>query len=68
MTRAIGVKMGISKKDDYPPVRCFEVPIHSGPLAGKVCDRDEYETMLNMYYQKRGWDSQGIPPLAAELS
>ena len=67
MTRAIGSKFGTKKADDYPPQRAFEVPIHSGPLAGKVCDRNEYETMLNMYYQKRGWDDQGTPEIAREL-
>jgi len=67
MTRSIGVKLGTTKTDDYPPPMAFEVPIHSGPLAGRVCDRDEYEKMLSLYYQKRGWDNQGIPNLAAEL-
>ena len=63
MTRAINVKLGVARADDYPPDRTF-VPIHSGPLAGKVCDRDEYEQMLSLYYQMRGWDEQGKPPIA----
>ncbi|MHC5060928.1 MAG: aldehyde ferredoxin oxidoreductase family protein [Planctomycetota bacterium] len=63
MTRAMNVKLGATKADDYPPPRTF-VPIHSGPLAGKVCDRKEYENMLNLYYQKRGWDGQGKPNLS----
>ncbi|MFC1675996.1 aldehyde ferredoxin oxidoreductase family protein [Planctomycetota bacterium] len=62
MTRAINVKLGATKDDDYPPARTF-VPIHSGPLAGKVCDRDEYEKMLELYYEKRGWDEQGRPKM-----
>jgi aldehyde:ferredoxin oxidoreductase len=61
MTRRINVQMGMSRKDDYAPPRAFEVPIHSGPLAGKICDRNEYDKMLTMYYQKRGWDDQGNP-------
>ena len=60
MTRAINVKLGATRADDYPPDRTF-VPIHSGPLAGKVCDRDEYEKMLSIDYKKRGWNDQGIP-------
>jgi len=68
MTRTIGVKLGTGRADDYPPERAFAVPIHSGPLAGKVCDRGEYEKMLDLYYQKRGWDEQGIPPLAEQLN
>ena len=65
MTRAINVKLGASKSDDYPPARTF-IPIHSGPLAGKVCDKDEYEKMLALYYQKRGWDEQGNPQIACD--
>ena len=65
MTRAINVKLGASKADDYPPARTF-IPIHSGPLAGKVCDKEEYERMLALYYKKRGWDEQGNPQIACD--
>ena len=64
MTRAINVRAGVSRGDDYPPDRAFDSPILSGPLAGKVCDRGEYEQMLDLYYQKRGWDKQGNPPIS----
>jgi len=63
MTRAINVSLGARRKDDYPPDRTF-VPIHSGPLAGKVCDRREYEKMLTLYYQLRGWDEYGTPKIS----
>jgi len=63
MTRAINVKLGATCDDDYPPDRTF-VPIHSGPLVGKVCDRDEYEQMLKLYYSIRGWDEKGVPPIS----
>jgi len=62
MTRGINVRMGAGREDDYPPDRTF-VPIHSGPLAGKSCDRDQYENMLDMYYMKRGWTPEGNPPV-----
>ena len=62
MTRAINTKLGATKADDYPPDRTF-VPVHSGPLAGKVCNKDEYEKMLALYYEKRGWDKQGNPQI-----
>ena len=65
MTRAINVKLGVTKSDDYPPARTF-IPIHSGPLAGKVCDKDEYERMLALYYEKRGWDQLGNPQIACD--
>ena len=65
MTRAINVKLGATKAQDYPPARTF-VPIHSGPLAGKVCDREEYEAMLGLYYEKRGWDQDGKPKICCD--
>ena len=63
MTRAINVKLGVSRADDYPPDRTF-VPIHSGPLAGKACNYEEYDQMLTLFYQTRGWDSEGRPPIS----
>ena len=63
LTRAINVKLGIGKKDDYPPERCFSTPIPSGPHAGKVLNREEYEKILAIYYQKRGWDENGRPDM-----
>ena len=64
MTRTIGTRRGVTRADDYPPERAFNDPILSGPLAGRVCDRDEYEQMLDMYYQARGWSKEGIPNLS----
>ncbi len=62
LTRLINIDRGATRKDDYPPERCFDLPIQTGPQAGKVGDRDEYEKMLQLYYKKRGWDKNGIPP------
>jgi aldehyde:ferredoxin oxidoreductase len=61
LTRLINTHLGISRKDDYPPKRAFESPIASGKHRGKKMDREEYEKMLDLYYQKRGWDKNGIP-------
>ncbi len=61
LTRAISVKLGVRRADDYPPPRTFKDPIISGPFAGKAADPKEYEALLEMYYQRRGWD------LAAKL-
>ena len=63
LTRAINIKLGVNKKDDYPPERCFSTPIASGPQAGKVLDREDYENLLAIYYQQRGWDENGQPDL-----
>ncbi|MGD8505679.1 MAG: aldehyde ferredoxin oxidoreductase family protein [Candidatus Bathyarchaeota archaeon] len=68
-----------SKEMDIPPARWFEEPLTKGNLKGAKLDREKYEAMLQLYYQKRGWDSRGIPTeetltklglqdIAAELS
>jgi len=63
LTRAINVTLGVRRIDDYPPRRTFEDPVPTGPTSGKVVDREEYERILGMYYEKRGWDQEGKPSL-----
>ena len=58
--RAFSVREGIRAKDDIPSHRFFE-PIRSGPHKGKQLDRKLFEGLLQVYYQKRGWDTNGIP-------
>jgi aldehyde:ferredoxin oxidoreductase len=62
LTRLISVSRGISRKDDYPGPRMFDRPIEGGQYAGRVVDREQYEELLDLYYQKRGWSKDGIPP------
>ncbi len=53
-----------NRSKDVPPARWFDEPIRDGPLEGSVLDRGKYDSMLQIYYRKRGWDSQGIPTKA----
>lgn len=62
LTRLISATRGVGRKDDYPPPRMMERPVEKGPFAGKVVDRQEYEELLDLYYQKRGWSADGLPP------
>jgi aldehyde:ferredoxin oxidoreductase len=64
LTRAINVSLGIDRKDDYPPKRTFVDPVPSGPTKGNIVDREEYDRILKLYYEKRGWDSDGKPSLS----
>jgi aldehyde:ferredoxin oxidoreductase len=59
LTRAINMKLGISRKDDYPPERVFALPMTEGPHAGKLLKREDYEAILDIYYRKRGWTNDG---------
>lgn len=60
LTRAINMKFGITRKDDYPPERVFTLPMTEGPHAGKILKREDYESILDIYYQKRGWTKEGM--------
>jgi aldehyde:ferredoxin oxidoreductase len=64
LTRAINVHLGMSRKDDYPPERTFSEPVPDGPTAGKFIDREEYEKILDIYYDRRGWDKDGKPEIS----
>lgn len=59
--RAMQARFGLGRKDDWPPIRCFEEPVPSGPLKGAILDREKYEDLLTAYYEHRGWTQEGIP-------
>jgi aldehyde:ferredoxin oxidoreductase len=61
LTRTINAKLGMTRKDDTMPYKVHASPIQSGPTAGKVIDRDAFERLLELYYEKRGWDENGVP-------
>ena len=50
-----------SRQMDYPPKRWFDEPLTKGSLKGSHLDRDKYDSLLQAYYDKRGWDNRGIP-------
>jgi aldehyde:ferredoxin oxidoreductase len=53
-----------SSEMDFPPARWFDEPLTEGPLKGTKLDRQKYAALLQSYYQKRGWNTQGIPTKA----
>jgi aldehyde:ferredoxin oxidoreductase len=66
LTRLINVRLGISRKDDSLPYKVWANPPLTGPNVGKVIDREDFQKLLSLYYQKRGWDENGIPPADLE--
>lgn len=52
---------GWSRTMDYPPLRWFKDPLTKGPYTGAKLDLGKYDKMLDLYYQKRGWDHRGVP-------
>jgi len=66
LTRLINARLGISRKDDNLPYKVWANPPLTGPNVGKVIDREDFQELLSLYYEKRGWDKDGIPPTELE--
>lgn len=58
--RMFNVKGGISRKDDVPPNRMFNL-LSSGRYKGSQATPEELNRMLDEYYDLRGWNKKGIP-------
>lgn len=52
------IHAGFDRNDDLPPRRYMEEPIKSGPFAGMVADKDQYNKMLDGFYVLQGWDKE----------
>jgi aldehyde:ferredoxin oxidoreductase len=66
LTRLINCRLGTSRKDDSLPRKVWANPALTGRNAGKVVDRGDFDRVLSLYYKKRGWDENGVPPDAME--
>jgi len=66
LTRLINTRLGMSRADDTMPYKVHSAPVQTGPTAGQVIDKKDFERLLDLYYQKRGWDSNGIPAAGLE--
>ena len=62
LERALNVRFGVRRKDDYLPERFYKEPLRSGRFKGKVFPKKVFESMLDEYYELRGWDLKtGLP-------
>jgi len=66
LTRLINVRLGMSRKDDSLPHKVWANPPLTGPNAGRVIDREDFQRLLSLYYRKRGWDEDGKPSAGIE--
>lgn len=56
--RQFNITAGMGRADDTLPPRLLNDPAPSGTAKGRVC---ELNTMLDEYYELRGWDTNGKP-------
>ncbi len=63
LTRSFWVREmdGFGREWDYPPPRWYTDPVPTGPSKGKLITKENVDKLLDMYYEQRGWDQNGIP-------
>ncbi len=63
LTRSFWVREveGFGREWDYPPPRWYQDPVPTGPTKGKFVARKDVDKLLDMYYEQRGWDQNGVP-------
>lgn len=67
LEKLFNYREGFVRADDAIPARFFTEPLSIGPRKGAVLAREKFDTMLDDYYQNRGWDLKTSKPLAAKL-
>ena len=55
---------GYGRASDYPPPRFYEEPVPSGPNKGHFLALEEIDSLLDEFYDARGWDRDGVPTAA----
>jgi aldehyde:ferredoxin oxidoreductase len=62
LEKAINAREGYTRKDDLPCERMINEPIPRGPFKGEVLHLEDFEKMLDAYYELSGCDVKtGIP-------
>ena len=59
--RCFNCREGMRRKDDRLPRRFTDEEIPSGKSKGLRTKPEELQVMLDEYYEKRGWDADGVP-------
>lgn len=52
---------GFGRDWDLPPQRFYTDPPPDGATAGQITKLEDVHRLLDMYYEQRGWDTNGIP-------
>ena len=61
LSNMFSVREGLTKKDVKLPRRLVSEPIAEGPSKGRVISPDDFQYMVDDYYQLRRWDDGGRP-------
>jgi aldehyde:ferredoxin oxidoreductase len=59
LAKAFNMREGFTRDDDALPHRVMTEPIPGGPAKGQYIPREDLDTMLDEYYEDRGWSKDG---------
>jgi len=62
LKKAFNIREGWTRDDDTLPERIFEEPLPTGIAKGTRLTREELATMIEGYYEARGWTNEGLIP------
>lgn len=51
-------RTNFDRKDDYPPPRDMEEPVPTGKIAGWKIEKEEWDNLLDEYYEMHNWDKK----------
>lgn len=60
LARLYLLREGFTHADDSISARAFYA-LKEGPINGKAMDEDELAQAIQLYFEKMGWDAQGVP-------
>ncbi|MBI4333735.1 MAG: aldehyde ferredoxin oxidoreductase family protein [Chloroflexi bacterium] len=58
LERAYNARLGLTRKDDTIPEKYFQEPFEDGPLKGYKHSEEDFNCMLDEYYDYCGWDRE----------
>jgi len=61
LIRMFSIREGIGREQDAFLPKRFKEPLPSGPAKSHKFTDEEFNKMLNDYYEERGWDNNGKP-------
>ena len=61
--RMFNVREGVDRKADSTIPKRFKEPLPSGPAKGHRITDEDFNKLLDWYYEARGWDENGIPTI-----
>jgi aldehyde:ferredoxin oxidoreductase len=65
--KLFNLREGLGRESDYPPARFFREEMKEGPGKGSKLDREQYDQLLDEYYEARGWDKKTGEPTPEKL-